>query len=431
MIARSPNVDQSPMLSPASTGVTAEDPPDAGGRAQEFEVELAQWLQPLRLSLKQLLRELGSPQTPKVLQHRAGVPYVACWQVFRIARSPDATAEARHTPSPGMLKGLLNAARHHGGSDETIAAVAVAASDFHAFVTRHAGDRSTFNAMVAQMPTGGRSETLLMQRRLAAYRAISQVWGVQTDLQCMTSIVGPPAADGSAYTKITLMMQRGVRRLRANVPITLVGQHTRPLGRPIEWPVVPLDPVAADRYGMSILPAFSSPSLPEKIVPVTTESGWRFYELLGKDVGRRSSFEFVLGGHASGAPDETTTDGRSLHVTSFTISKRPVALLVIDVLLHRFSLPGVRPQSLVYQHQEGDLSQATAECSQPLPGDEKVEPAGRADLLDLPEAPRYADLLRAAAAASKGWDLADFDAYRIRVPYPVLGTTTRVYYSKT
>ncbi|MGC4032633.1 MAG: hypothetical protein QM754_13050 [Tepidisphaeraceae bacterium] len=87
----------------------------------------------------------------------------------------------------------------------------------------------------------------------------------------------------------------------------------------------------------------------------------------------------------------------------------------------------MRPESIVHHHQEGDFTQATAERAQRFPGDEKVEFAGRADTLHLIEAPRYGEMLR-YVADNNHWDLADFDAYRIRVPFPVLCTTTRVFY---
>ena len=399
-----------------------------GGRAHDFRSELSRWLEPLRQALTHLLREVGSPGTPRVLQQQLKVPYATCWRVFRIVRATDVTTEAQHAPLPGGLKSLLASARGHGATEQTAVAVTTAAQQFRTFIRRHAEDRTAFESMVATDTGGGRSETVILQRRRAAYRATSQLWGVQTDLQLNTLVVGPPDRDGppDRYPTLRLRLQRGVRRLQSDAQVTLLGYHTRPAGDADEPSPTPLDPRAAARYGMPILPAFSSDPLPA-IEPVTMASGWCLYNMVGGDVGLRSNIEFASGEHAFEVPAEIDADGRPLYMLNFTTTRKPIALLVMDLLLHRLSWRGATPQSLVYHHQEGDFTQATAERSQRFPGDERVAFAGAADLLHLIEAPRYGEMLR-YAAAQRQWNLADFDAYRLLIPYPLMCTTARVFF---
>ncbi len=414
-------------VSPVLESIRPSVPSEPDLVSQGFKSELAQWLEPLCQSLAKLLREVGSPATPRILQRRLGVPYASCWRVFKIVRATEVTAEAQHAPSPGALKSLLKAARLQGATEATAASVAEAADQFRNFITRHAEDRSTFESMVAENDKGS-AETVILQRRRSAYRAMSQLWGVQTDLQCMTTLVGPPIERAGSYVKCGLMLQRGVRRLRPDVQVTLMGIQPRPVDQAgMEQTPEPIDLAAAERTHMPVLPEFSSSPLPA-VEPVTMSTGWRLYNLIGGDVGLRSNVEFALGWRSKiDTPTEVDGQGRAIHMQSFTTNRKPLALLVIDLLVHRATHPQLSPRSIIHHHQEGDFTQATAERAQRFPGDEKVLFAGRADMLHLIEAPRYGELLRFAANAN-GWDLSEFDAYRIRVPFPLLCTTTRVFY---
>ena len=393
---------------------------------EAFEQELARWLTPLRDLLGQLLAELGSPATPRVLQRQLDVGYAPCWRVFRIVQATDLTAEAQHAPAPGTLKRLLASAGRHGASARTVAAVRLASEQFRTFITRHAEDRSAFDSMVAGVTPKRADDTLILQRRRTAYRALSQLWGVQTDLHAVTTLIGPPSAvDPMNY--VTLVQQRGIRRLRADAQVTLSGYRTSPDGLVgPEVQRVPLDPAAAAASGMPILPAFSSAPLPV-VETVTTLPGWRLYNMVGGDIGLRSNIDCTLAVTSGKQTFEVDADGRELEHLSFTTQRKPVALLVLDLIVHRASHPGIRPGSLIHQYLEGLTSLEVGRRAQQFPGEDKVAFAGRADRLNLIESPAYGELLRHAAGA-KGWALADFDAYRLRVPFPIFSTTARIYF---
>ncbi len=367
--------------------ITPDQPREKNAESAGFKAELVRSLEPLRESLAQLLRELGSPSTARVLQNLLGIPYVGCWQVFRIVRANDPLTEARNAPSPGMLKGLLFAARANGAQDETATAVAKAAENFHDFVTRHAGDRSTFNLMVAEASESGQAETVVLQRRQAAYRAMSQLWGVQTDLQCITTLLGPPASDSDPYSKVVLSLQRGVRRLRADAQLTIIGFNPNMPGQSPANAAVPLVAEAAAQFGMPILPQFSTSPLPTKIEQVDLPTGFRLFNMVGGDVGRKSSVEFAVGAQMTDIPAEFDSAGRPIYNNGFIVNRKPIALLVMDLLVHRASKPGIQPMSIIHHHQEGDFTLATAERSQRFPGEDKAMFANRADKLDLIEAP--------------------------------------------
>ncbi len=398
-------------------------------RPMQFAGELARFLPPLQRGLGRLLKEVGSPGTPRELQHQLEFKnYATCWRIFRLVQAADLTAEARHAPSPGELKRVLALARGHGATAETVDQIAAAAEQFRTFVKRHAEDRSAFDSMVAGggTATTAAAETLVVQRRRTAYRAMSHLWGVQTDLYHMTSLIGPrDPVDLRNY--VTLTQQRGVRRLRTDAQVTLTGYRTQPTG-PAGSVVdrAPLDPAAAATHGMPILPQFSSKPLPG-VSAVDKPSGWRLYNMVAGEVGLRSNLDCTLAVMSGQPTSELDENGREVQSLSFTTHRKPIALLVLDLIVHRASFPGIRPRSLIHQYAEGVATLAAGRAAQRFPGEDHVAFAGPADRLALPEAPNYGSLLRFTAGA-KGWDLAGFDAYRIRVPYPIFSTTTRVYF---
>jgi hypothetical protein len=388
----------------------------AGTPARSFKTELTRRSNAFRQALATLLKQIGSPRSARALERELQASYTTCWRVVRLVHAEDCLAETQHAPSPGELKAFLVLAGKRGVPEMAIQAAMTAAEEFQAFVRRHAEDRESFNAMVSR-PDERRRETLIVRERRAAYRALSRIWGLQTDLQVCTFMVGPTdPSESHPLTKLTL--QRGVRRLRSDAQVILMGYDVRDIN---EHPPRPLDAAAADYYGMPLLPQFSSNNMP-KVEPMTTEGGVRLYNMAGGEVGLRSSVEFAFGEHVA-----DPCAGAPLWSISFTTKRKPLSLLVIDLLIHRASHPGVQPQSIMYQHQEADFTLATAMRSQRVPGGEQVELAGTADTVGLTEAPRYGKLLR-YAADTRGWCLDDFDAYRLRIPFPVIGSTALIYY---
>ncbi len=413
-------------MTPSIT-MEAESPvgAEAGG---PFEQELARRLIPLRQALGQLLKELGSPPTPRMLQRKLGVGYAGCWRLYRFAQAADAISEAEHAPSPGALKLLLAAALTHGASERTAAAAAEAAERLRRFIARHAENRSAFDTMVAASHGAAKrtSETLVLQRRRTAYRAMSHLWGVQTDLQCITGIIGPRLQGDGGLNRVTLIQQRGIRRLRADARVTLSAYFDSPAAGPEADPQrVPLDPESAATYGWPILPPFSSKPLPV-VEAVTRPSGWHLYNLVGGAVGLRSNLECTFA-ITSRQPSVLLPDGRRRHDLSFTTHRKPIALLVLDLIVHRASYPGIAPASTIHQYTDGDDTPEGLPGAQRFPGEDAVAPAGPADALSLAESPAYGRLLRYAAKA-KGWHLAEFDAYRLRVPYPIFSSMSRVFF---
>ncbi len=417
MIAPMPEIPDMPIKSLTS-----------GNGTSDFVSELGHQMRSLRHALAGLLEQLGSPDTPTRLQRQLGVAYTVCWQIFRIVQAGDVADEARNAPSPGALKGLLAAARTCGAGEETIAGVAAAADRYRRFVRTHAEDRRAFESMVVAATAEPTAEKVLLERRRAAYRAVSHVWGVQTDLQCATMMIRR-SAKGDTTDTLSVFAQRGIRRLRADAHVTLMGYHVNPAATfdPKDNLLMhqAVDVEAAARFGLPILPQFSSQPLPDVKV-ITLPSGWRIYNLAGNDVGLRANIDCTTAYTINDIP-EMADRGRWLNHVTVSCIRKPVALLVMDLLLHRASFPGAEIQQAVYQYQEGDMSQDAVRQAQSFAGDERIACLGPADTASLVELPRYGEMLR-FASGKVGWSLADFDVYRLKMSYPMMGTAARMFF---
>lgn len=410
------------MIDELQNGAIAIDP---------FGKELSEHLFQLRRALRQMLTELGLPSTPTLLQRQLGAGYTICWQIFQIVRGDDETSETRHAPSLGALKRLVILAQEKGVTSETAEVIRAAADEFHRFIRQHAQDRDYFDTMVAGTSSSKSATSILLQRRRAAYRANSHVWGSQNDLWLVSGLVRRSTEDPTKMDSIVLGRQQGLRRLRADATVYLMAMKVDLANR--DAPSAnddslknALDPVAAAETGMPLIPEFSTNPLP-RVRCTTTQSGRRLFHWMDNTAGLKSSCDTVMGTINRGVPMVVEGDGRRQVVLNSRARNKPSALLVLDLIVHRESFPGVQMQSMVHESlaEVNTLDEATAAHQFAI--EEGVTHMGRADAANLAEFPQYRALLQHATTRA-GWQLAEFDLYRLRVPYPIMGAVHRMFF---
>lgn len=412
------------------TVMIGETPEGAIG-VEQFGQELSAHLAELRRAVRQMLTELGSPRTPTLLQRQLDAGYTICWQIFQVARSDDQSTGTQNAPSLGALKRLVILALDKGLTPQTAAVVQAAADEFHGFIRQHAEDRDYFDTMVAGASPSKKAASVLVQRRRAAYRANSHVWGSQNDLWLLSSVVKRSPDDPAKVDLITLARQQGLRRLRADANVYLMGikLDTSKIDTPSEQDDLiknALDPAAAIETGMPLLPEFSTRPLP-RVKCTTTPTGRRLFNWLDDAVGLKSSCDIVTGTINRGVPMTVEGDGRRQVVTNLSARIKPSALLVMDLILHRESFPGVQVQSLVHASLAEATTLADAQAGLQFFVEEDVTALGRADAANLAEFPQYRAMLQ-HATAKVGWNLSDFDVYRLRMAYPIMGAVHRTFF---
>jgi hypothetical protein len=338
----------------------------------------------------------------------------------------DVMAEARNAPTPSALKRLLLAAGSAGISQKTIENVEERAEEFHAFGKRNAEDRSAFDSMLVGAASDGANDTILLPQRRAAYRAMSHIWGVQTDIHYYSNVVCR-SASGPGYDCILFNAQRGIRRLRPDSEVSLYGYQRNPNKVPgTEEAEGAIDADAARLYGMPVLPQFSTSPLPEiQRVSIGTETVR--YKTLSREIGPRGNLDYALGRFNHDLPYMIDTDGRHLFHMTFAYNRKPVAMALHELIVHRKSFPSIEPGLMVFQYEKQPISQEEVRQSVQFPIDERLTPLGRADRVGLGDVPRYGELLRYGADHA-GWDLAEFDVYRVRIPFPIMFSAVRIFF---
>jgi hypothetical protein len=402
-------------------------PPAQASTPPEFAAEVMRMIAPFQASLRRMLAQWGSPPTASDLDRLSGAGAKICWQIFRIVNAEDVVTEARNAPSPTYLRRMLAAAAEAGVPGETIRSVEESARAFQSFSKHVASDRDAFHSMLAGASSEENSGKIDVSQRRAAYRAMSHIGGVQTDLLYFSAIIRR-SADGNGTDGALLLAQRGLRRLRPEAQVTLFSYHRNPSQAPGDVQNEDaMDPAAARRYGVPVLPQFSSQPLPA-IERLSLPSGYELYNVAGTDVGPRASFDCTFGRFRRNGPFMTDVDNRRLYHMTYAHVRKPVALGIQELIIHRPSFPNAQPELMVFKYIEGDVTQEGARRSQQYPVEERLTHVGRADAVGLGEVPRYNEMLRYGANAAGGWDLGEFDVYRVRMPFPILLSAVRIFF---
>jgi hypothetical protein len=404
--------------------------PDEAIGADQFRIELSEHLASLRNILRRMLTELGSPRTPTLLRRQLGVGYTICWQIFQVVQDGDQSSGTHNAPSLGALKRLVVLAQAKGLTASTAEGVQAAADKFHRFIRLHAQDRDYFDSMVAGTSLANNASGVLVQRRRAAYRANSHVWGCQNDMWLVSGIVRRSAEDPAKMDSIVLSRQQGLRRLRTDATAYLMAMKTDIANRDTpssqDDPLKnALDPAAAAATGMPLIPEFSTDRLP-RVHCETTRSGRRLFKWIDDAVGLKSSCDIATGTINRGVPIVVEGDGLRQLVLTSAVRNKASALLVLDLIVHRESFPGVQVQSMVHEALSEVCTFEEAKAGHQFVVEEGVTELGRADAASLAEFPQYRAMLQHAARRAE-WDLSEFDVYRLRVPYPIMGAIHRLF----
>lgn len=397
----------------------------------QFRKELSEHLLRLRQALRQMLVELGSPRTPTLLQRQLGAGYTICWQIFQVVSRDDGSAGTQHAPSLGALKRLVVPAQTKGLTSETAKSVEEAADEFHQFIRQHAEDRDYFDSIVAGTSDAGNARNVLVQRRRAAYRANSHVWGVQNDMWLVSGLVRRSPQDPTQLDIAVLSRQQGLRRLRADAAVSLMGMKIEAARSDLSANQAPavkdaIDQTAAAATGMPLLPEFSTTPLP-RVNCTINRNGRREFNWIDDSVGLKSSCDIATGTVTHGIPLFVGAEQlrRLVSITS-SVSSKASALMVLDLLLHRESFPDAQVRSIVHEGNDTVTTLEDLDYVRQFTIEEDVAALGRASNINLVEFPKYRAMLKHAADCI-GWDLSGFDAYRLRVPYPVMGLVHRLY----
>jgi hypothetical protein len=407
--------------------ITAEYPPRG-----TVEGDTASAIGPVRLAIGRILAQLPGKLTRAVdLQRCLGVDYKLCWQMFEVLRGEDPLVSGRHLPSMVSVRKFTAAAVARGASLDVVEPLHEAVAAFHGIVRTHASDRTSFNNLLAAVNRTDDSEVVSAQNRRAAFRSEAQIWGAQVGTYFSARLVRRSAVDPHATDTCGITLKADFQRFRPEVRPVIFGQRGfDAAGQPVPREFRPLDPRSDQVSQAPVLPEFCTNPLPRCQI-VRSKDGWIRHVLDTDVLGRTGLVDLAYGTLTQNAPLGEVPE-RNLrlyyHSLMFVV---PTERAVHEVAVHRPSLGRPTPRSRVFSDQLGDhVTELLAEESQFLvPA--KVVALGPADQVVPPaEVKNYGPMMAYAFEAS-GWDPREFDVYRVTTEYPILHTTSSIWFPVT
>lgn len=416
---------ESPSLNPGPASVPGT--PDSGEQsspgaptpkaaAQRFTDEASSRLRAAQAALTDLLDEAGlGGARPTQIGRVLGVDKTLAWKVARFVEEPEALDAARHMPGTAGVEIVLKAAAAKGVTAARVDAVRHADGRLRAFVRRHAGDRRSFEAMLAR---GGRDDRIESEERRALYRSASAVWGVRAKVQMLTLALRPSGTDPAGVDVLHLGGMVGFERLRGDVPWIIRRLTSRSdTGANTGFAREPLDPDGVSPTGgLPLVRRFCSEPLPE-IRQFRDGEGTVYDEIAPGPVGRHGAVTFVAGEvYRSAVPlawSAENTEGR------YTLTVRtPVEAVVFDLLLHadlaHFGEPTVRVYGLLEDRPGGVGGGVGA----PMDGPDPAQRLGAPPVLQTTRISQHASMVDEALTMAGWGGLGSFRGYRAELDHP-------------
>jgi len=268
---------------------------------------------------------------PTTVGRVLGLDKTLAWKVSRFSETADPLKAVKHIPGASGVEIVLKAAKANGIHEDQITAVREANQAFQTFVRQVAGDRRSFEAMLA---AGGQSEKIDLEERRAFYRSGSVIWGVRAKVQFLTLCLKPSPTNPDRIDVLQLSGFYDFARLRSNVPWIIrrlwVSESNDKNGS--EFRREPLYTQEPGCNALPMIPEFCSTPIP-KINQFTDSNGVLYDEIAPGPVGNPGALTCVSGElYHSAFPmhwsPENTFGRYELMLTT------PVEAVVFDVYLH-------------------------------------------------------------------------------------------------
>lgn len=361
----------------------------------------------VRIAFAELIRALpGGARRAKDVQEALGLDNALGWKLYRTATATEDLESLQFVPTPAPLEKALAAAAARSVPEKTLRAVREASAEFEKLVRNHAATRREFESLLIGIDEGPTESALLRDRR-TAFRVNRTLWGLQADVRAQLSIFAPNASPG-AVPAASVGGWIGLHQTRRDVPLC------------IEADVGAIEKSESGRIALrdgvlSLLGEFSSIAGDDLTVEQTAD-GHMHTVLKLDDVGPAAGASILLLRTSSMHPKND--------FGSATLMATPSRLLHSDVLVATgFSDPlTARVETFARPSNVGSTRFETRPQDRIPSADRVVYFPGVAEVPDVPEIPRYAELVQ-RVLEDMGCAGMTFDLYRCRVPYPMLHAT--------
>jgi len=387
-----------------------------------FEAELRHRVRSVQGSLVELYAAVEvDPATPQEVSRTLGINRNLAWKLSKLMAAEEPLGEIDHLPRAAAVDLVVQAFDRAGAEADAIAGFRDAMSAFDAVIDEHLGDRGLLELIVGPMlPSHLRVERDRAARRLS-FLGNSATWGLQARVRFSAMVIGPSASDPEMLDAVTIGGLAGYRRLRAGIRWPLLRVQGASDGT--TWMTTDREPMDPRIRGDAapLLEDFCSGDQPG-IVRREVPGGLQF-EIGDGPVGNRGMTTSVFGlvtrrfaPRSAPEPDDT-----GAHLAFWTT---PVEHAIADLVVHRDLGFGLPPR-IEYQGRMSPTSNDPSGMSglEPLDLAEPLQALGAGPpQFATPLLPNYRSIID-AALARMGWRAADFEAWRIVVPYPPCPST--------
>jgi hypothetical protein len=356
---------------------------------------------------------------PQALARTLGVDKVLTSRILKAIRSKDPMTATHCMPGPEPLRRLVRAAGRRGADAASVAEASRAIDSFEVLIRDRIGDRSLLDAILSSWVPEARREFEL-RRKQSAFKAMSQLKGVQAEGVVAVAIIGP-SRDDRLLDVVWINGLAGVHRGRPGVGVKISTRRMAAPGSPRRQPSALDGRPIEDPEGL-MLREFCSEPTPRMNV---SRVGDVVQYTLGEDgFGPNAAVDLFFAEANMAELPRYIGAGESRKSYYFAEIATPSKLLQFDVLVHDSVYPGPEPTLRIY-----DTSfDGVASVNDPsrdidrLDMLESIEPLGvglgrfRSGVV-----PRYAELVR-HAFTTLGADGGRYRGYRCRIDYPVYGS---------
>jgi hypothetical protein len=395
-------------------------------RGAELEAEIIAIASALVPAINALIAAVVDPSTgPVAVAQAFGVDKVLASRVLKALRRQDHLAALSCMPGPEPLRSLVRSAQKRGIPPQTAASAAAAIDDFQRLIDVQIGDRSLLDALLSAWIPESRAEFEL-RRKQAAFKALSQLKGVQAGTIIATCIISP-AADPALMDVAWIHGLVGLHRVRPGVVVKMASR--RMSGEPNARKAQTIDGRAIDEETSPLVPEYCSAPTPQIEVRRVKES--LFYTLGGDGFGAGSAVDvtFVEINRAELKRPVPLSPGQRERGENrgayfFAEVAVPAQALQFDIVMHSSLFPGQDPALRIHDTAFDGVADA-------------FDPRRDLDALDMLEcfiplgtglsrarssaAAQYPDLLsRSIRALDRAPE--EFRIHRCSIEYPLYGS---------
>lgn len=363
----------------------------------------------------------GAPRAHDVAD-AFGVHRKLGWQIWNVAYAADRLNALQHMPTPRSMAVLCRAAATRGLSDELARGLGEAGERFEALVRAHATERSVLEMMLGSCDAR-RSEDTDLRWRKQAFAGNAYVWGGHAKVVLATLLLYPSKRSGF-FDMVRIHGLLGLIRTRPHVRWPIAQSIVETADGPRDPRREPLHASeTTQQTGVPLVAPLCSQPLPH-VERRLSESGLLEDDLLPGPVGEGGETTVITGELLREVapiyalePDETALFGAGV--------RTPGVLLISDHLVHRDLFPHVERTLHVYSELRSPVAR---EACDRLPVPETVQHLGAGiRRMRTADVPHYMDLMEMIAART-GWNMGDFEHYRVRMRYPPLPTSVMIHH---